>query len=390
MSANREILKDALVGRYGATQIDEKEIEKVTEVLSKKELFRYDTVCSKTDLLEKSLCEFYGKEYALALCNGSAALKAALVALEVKAGDEVLVTPYTFIATVNSIISIGAVPVFVDIDETLSLNLKDAERKMSDKTKAMITVHIQGDGTDVQSEKAFCEKYNIVLIEDCAQAFGSKVKGEFVGSAGSIGCFSLQANKLVTCGEGGFLLTSSQGYYQKARNFQDQGGNREVDSFANWDNPMALFGENLKITELQSAVALAQVEKANGFIQKLRNNRKKIQDSLGNHTKGYRIRKCVDALGSNGVAIPFIADTAEERKRIVDYLEANDVPVICLYDELIYEFELYQNGKDHWKASSADCKVAEDLKTRMFWVLNSLNYTENEVEYIIKVLKEIN
>ncbi len=390
MDISKEVLREAMVGRYGATQIAQEEIDQATEVLMSKELFRYDRPSSKTDLLEKGLCDFYHTNYALALCNGSSALKAALVALEVKGGDEVLVTPYTFIATVNSIISIGAVPVFVDIDETLSLNLEDARRKISNNTKAMITVHIQGDGTDIQREKEFCEEHKIVLIEDCAQAFGSTVNGQFVGSAGAIGCFSLQANKLITCGEGGFLISNCKEYYQKARNFHDQGGNREVDSFANWDNPMALFGENLKITELQSAVALAQLGKVDTFIDKLRTSRMKIQNSIENSTKSFRVRKCVDALGSNGVSIPFIADTAEDRERIVKSLKEKDVPVICLYEELIYEFDLYQNGKEHWKASSADCKNAENLKNRMFWILNSLNYTDREVEYIISVLKEIN
>lgn len=389
MSVNNDILIEALQGRYGATQIDEKEIELATEVLKTKELFRYDRNFSKTDALEKEICNYYKANYSLALCNGSAALKAALIALEIKAGDEVLVTPYTFIATVNSIISIGAVPTFVDIDETLSLDLEDAKKKITKKTRAMIIVHIQGDGVKIQSEKEFCEKNNILLIEDCAQAFGTTVKGDFVGSAGEIGCFSLQANKLITCGEGGFLLTNDNSYYQKARNFHDQGGNREINSFANWDNPMALFGENLKITEIQSAIALGQIRKVDGFIQKLRENRKKIVNEIAQEKKSFRVRKCVDSAGSNGVAIPFIAESVEDRTRIVKELKANNVPVICLYDKLIYEFDLYQNGKDHWNASSANCKKAEDLKNRMFWILNSLNYTQEEVNYMIQILKKI-
>lgn len=388
MSVNNTVLKNARNGRYGATQIDDEEVKEVTGVLKTKELFRYDRKISKTNDLEEKLQKHFGISNVLALCNGSASLKAAMVAAQIKKGDEVLVTPYTFIATVNSIISLGAVPVFVDIDETLSLDLTDAEKKISSKTIAMITVHIQGDGTNIKNEAEFCRKHKLVFIEDCAQSFGTKVNGQFVGTAGSLGCFSLQANKLITCGEGGFLITDDAEFYQRARNFHDQGGNREVDSFANWDNPMALFGENLKISEVQSAVALAQFNKVEIFLSKLRSNRAKIENGI-KENEAFRLRKCVDPGGCNGVAVPFIAESKNHRNAIIDKLLEKSVPVTSLYDKLIYEFDLYRNDNEHWKVETADCKNAEDLKCRMFWVLNSLEYTENEVNYIIEVLNKL-
>ncbi len=389
MKGDIEILKNAFYGRYGATQIDEEEIRSVTEVLEKKELFRYDIDNSKTDQLEKGLREACGAAYALAVCNGSAAIKAALVALQITSGDEILVTPYTFIATVNSIISIGAVPTFVDIDETLSFDFEDAQRKITDRTKAILVVHIQGDGVEIRRTREFADKNNLMMIEDCAQAFGSLVNGDRVGVLADIGCFSLQANKLITCGEGGFLICNNKEYYVRARNFHDQGGNREENSFANWDNPLALFGENLKITEIQSALGIVQLRKSGDFIRKLRKNRAFIVNHVDYDSKPFRAKKCSDSANSNGVSIPFIAVSKTERDRIVKHLKENNIPAITLYDKLIYEFELYKNGTGFWKSASADCKSAENLKGKMFWILNSIDYGKDELEHIIDVTNQL-
>lgn len=387
---NFKLLNNAGNGRYGATQIDGKEVGNVTEVLKSKMLFRYDRQNSYSKRLEEKLKEFYKVNHALALCNGSCGLKCALVAMGIGKNDEVLVTPYTFIATVNAIVAMGAIPVFVDINDDFSINIDDARKKLSQKTKALITVHIQGDATNLQEESDFCKKNGIAYLEDSAQSFGSSVNGVLVGSLADVGCFSLQSNKLVTCGEGGFIVTNDKGLYVKARNYHDQGGNRKDElSFADWDNLNALFGENCKITELQSSVALAQMEKADNFLVRLRENRKYIKDNFKNNN--FSIRLCVDFEGGNGVSIPFIASNEEERNRIVELLKSKKIATTTLYGKLIYQYGLYKNAEKnkYWKANSANCENADSIKGKVFWVYNSLEYGKEEIDYILDILNGI-
>lgn len=386
-----EILKNAEKGRYGETQIDEHEIKYVEDVLSTKCLFRYERAKSYSKQLEDKIKEYYSVNYSLALCNGSCGLKCALVANDIRRNDEVLVTPYTFIATVNAIVSMGAIPVFVDINEDFSINIDDAKKKLTKKTKALITVHIQGDATNIQDESKFCRDNGIIYLEDCAQSFGSSVNGVMVGSLSDVGCFSLQSNKLITCGEGGFIITNDTAVYIKARNYHDQGGNRKNEfSLADWDNLNALFGENCKITELQSSVAVAQMEKANLFLSMLKGNRTYIKNNFIN--KYFKIRECVDFNGGNGVSIPFVASNKVERNIIVDKLKSNKIATTILYDKLIYQYGIYKNAaRDvYWRANSANCQQADSLKGRIFWVYNSLEYGKEELDYILDILNDIN
>jgi 8-amino-3,8-dideoxy-alpha-D-manno-octulosonate transaminase len=384
-------IEECRIGKYGNNFIDEHEILYVNEVLKSKKLFRYDDHDnSMTFRLEKTLAEYFNTKHALALCNGTAALKSALIACNIRQGDEILVTPYTFVATINAIISIGAIPVFVDIDETLSLSIKNAEKKITDKTRCAIQVHLQGDAADSISLATFCDKYGIKMIEDAAQAFGTKLGERFVGSFGNVGCFSLQSNKLIACGEGGFIITKDHDTFIRARNFHDYGAFRNGGDFGDWDNPLAFMGENLKISELQSAVALGQIEKAPEIIKQLQNRKDAFVSALELNSTGFKLRPCCLSAKNSGVATGFIAPSFNLRAQIVDRLNKRGVFATSLYSTLVYELLAFkkEESKKYWKSLSADCEVAKDLSSKLFWVIHSLDYDIQDHEIAARILSE--
>lgn len=380
------------IGRYGVNTIGWEELAAVSAVLESKRLFRYDSneesVSSK---FESEIAGFFNASWALTVCNGTAALKCALVGAKLNPGDEALVTPYTFIATVNAIIAVGAVPVFVDVDETFSVSLKDANRKISPRTRAMVIAHIQGDGSDSIAAREFCNRNGLALIEDSAQAMGASVHGTPVGSIGHFGCFSLQSNKIIGSGEGGFLICNDQDQYITARNYHDQGAFRDNNDFGSWDNPLAIIGENLKATELQSAVALVQFKKLPHLVDMLRARRQAFLESLDLAGRAFRLRQVLELEGNNGTATAFIANTPEACKSAVAALSERNVPVTKLYSKLVYEEGVLRRpGADRfWKTSSGDCERAADYARRVFWVLHSILATEDEHARVGAVVSEV-
>jgi len=180
--------------------ISEEEIRAVEEVLRSGMLAQGGTVRK----FEKNFSEYIGVKNAIAVSNGTIALDLALKALDIKQGDEVITTPFTFIATANSILFQGAKPVFADVDErTFNINPDDVLEKITNRTKAIIGVHLFGHPFNVEAIREICEDYNLILIEDCAQAHGAEYKGKKVGGFGIAGCFSFYATKNMTTGEGG-------------------------------------------------------------------------------------------------------------------------------------------------------------------------------------------
>jgi perosamine synthetase len=164
--------------------------------------------------LEKKFAEYVGAKFAIAMTNCTSAIHAVLLASRVKRNDEVIVPAYTWGGTIAGLLQIGAIPVFADIDGTLTLEIEDFKRKITGKTKAIIAVHIFGHPCDMESLMAICSQNNLVLIEDCAQAFGAKINGKHVGSFG-IGCFSLGYNKVLSAGEGGLITMDNENVYDK-------------------------------------------------------------------------------------------------------------------------------------------------------------------------------
>lgn len=179
-------------------------------------------------LFRKKMCEKFNISFCVAVCNCTAALRASLAMLGVGSGDEVISTPYTFLATNTSILEQGATPVFADIKyDDLNIDPESISEKITDKTKAIICVHYAGNPCDMDEIKQIARENNLPVIEDCAHAIGSKYKGQFIGSNADIACFSFQVVKMITCGDGGVIATTNEEYYKKLKKYIWFGVDRE-------------------------------------------------------------------------------------------------------------------------------------------------------------------
>jgi len=209
---------------------------------------------------EKSVTSFVKSKYAIAVNSGTAALQAALYALDIKNGDEVLVPSFTFVATANAVVSTGAKPVFVDVlKENYTMDPDDLEKKITKKTRAIIPVHLYGNMADVDRLDEISKKYNLPIIEDSAQSLGSKYKGKHSGTFFEMGCYSMYPAKVMTAGEGGFIVTNNKKLRDKLLMIRNHGMVHGYDT--------KMFGLNFRLPEISAAIATVQMKKLPNFLK---------------------------------------------------------------------------------------------------------------------------
>ncbi len=226
---------------------------------------------------ENNFAEYVGCKYATTVSNGTVALHLALLALGIGRDDEVIVPTLTYIASVNSIVYTGATPVFVDsLQDTWQIDPQDVLKKITNKTKAIMAVHLYGHPCDMDTIVAICKERNLFLIEDCAEALGSKYKGIHVGSFGDISTFSFFGNKTITTGEGGMVITNDETLYDRCLHFKGQGlaQHRQY-----WHD---VIGYNYRMTNICAAIGLAQLEQLDTFIGRKREIAKLYYNSFEN------------------------------------------------------------------------------------------------------------
>jgi len=260
----------------------QKEISSVQRVLlSNKVNYWTGEECRR---FEEEFALWINSSYAIALANGTVALEAALRALEIGHGDEVVVTSRTFIASVSSVVSVGATPVFADVDQD-SQNITADSIKMiiTSKTKAIICVHLAGWPCDMDQIMNIANDHNLYIVEDCAQAHGAKYKGQQVGSIGHIGCWSFCQDKIMTTGgEGGMVTTNDESLWRKIWSYKDHG--KDYESVYEREHPAGFrwlhesFGTNWRMTEMQAAIGRIQLTMMSEWHVKRLNNANKIWD----------------------------------------------------------------------------------------------------------------
>jgi len=242
--------------------ITEKEIEYVLQAVKSGWVSSLGGFINK---FEDEFAKFIGTKYALTVANGTVGLHLALVSLGIKEGDEVIVPDLTFIATANAVKYTGAMPIFADIDkETWCISVEDIERKITPRTKAIIPVHLYGHPADMDPIIEIAKRYNLYIIEDCAEAHGAEYKGKKVGSIGHCGVFSFYGNKIITTGEGGMITTNDEKLYERAKYLRDHAMVKEK---RYWHTEV---GYNYRMTNIQAALGLAQLERINEIINKKR------------------------------------------------------------------------------------------------------------------------
>ncbi|TMM57080.1 DegT/DnrJ/EryC1/StrS family aminotransferase [Maribacter algarum] len=261
----------------------EQEKKQVQDVLDTGVLMRYgfDGMRNgqwKALELEKALEERMEVKHAQLVSSGTSALTVALASAGIGAGDEVIMPTFTFVASFESILAIGAVPVLVDVDDTLTLNPEAVEKAITKKTKVVMPVHMCGSMADLRVLKFICDKHDLILLEDACQAIGGTFEGKPLGSYGDLGCFSFDYVKTITCGEGGAVITNNEKYKTNADHYSDHGHNHVGKDRGAETHPF--LGYNYRISELNAAVGLAQIKRLNEFLSIQKKNYKVLREAL--------------------------------------------------------------------------------------------------------------
>ncbi|WP_281883019.1 UDP-4-amino-4,6-dideoxy-N-acetyl-beta-L-altrosamine transaminase [Paenibacillus sp. YYML68] len=266
---------------YGSQSIDDADIQAVVAALQSD----YLTQGPKIAEFERAVAAAAGTEYAVAFCNGTAALHAACFAAGIGPGDEVITSPLTFAASSNCVLYVGGTPVFADVDaNTYLLDLNEVEKKLTPRTKALIPVDFTGQPVHMQQYKTFCQQHGLILIQDAAHSLGGAYDGSPVGSIADMTMFSFHPVKPVTTGEGGVIVTHNRHYYERLMMFRTHGITRNADQFVHesegpWYYEMQELGYNYRITDLQAALGLSQMHRLSAFIDK-RNELASLYDKL--------------------------------------------------------------------------------------------------------------
>jgi len=254
--------------------IGKEEINEVHSVLAEKSLTSAANAGGKrVQEFENLLASYVKSKYAIAVNSGTAALQAALYALDIKNGDEVLLPSFTFTATANSVVSVGAKPVFVDVlPENYTMDPDDLEKKITRRSKAIIPVHLYGNFAYIQEISEIARKHGLEVIEDAAQSLGTTYKGKQSGSFSRMGCFSMYAAKVMTSGEGGAIVTDDRSLFEKLRKIRNHGMLHGYDT--------RILGLNLRLPEISAAIAKIQMKKLPKFLEKRKKNARILSELL--------------------------------------------------------------------------------------------------------------
>ncbi|WP_299242698.1 DegT/DnrJ/EryC1/StrS family aminotransferase [uncultured Aquimarina sp.] len=228
--------------------------------------------------LERDLASRMQTEFAQVVSSGTAALTVALASAGVGSGDEVIMPTFTFVASFEAILSVGATPILCDIDDTLTLDPKAVKEAITSKTKVVMPVHMCGSMADLKALKTICDEHNLILLEDACQAIGGTYDSKPLGSYGDLGCFSFDYVKTVTCGEGGGLITNSKKYAENAHKYQDHGHDHVGNDRGAETHPF--LGYNYRLSELNAAVGIAQLRKLDHTLDLQKKNYTILRDAL--------------------------------------------------------------------------------------------------------------
>ena len=324
----------------GATFLDEEEVNAVLEVIRSKSLFRYygPKLLGIAGIFEDELKRYAGSSYALGVCSGTAALHASLVGLGVGPGDEVIIPTYSWVSCPSVVVACGATPVLANIDESLTLDPHDVEARITNRTKAIMAVHILGAPCDLDSLSRIAKKYQIAILEDAAQSVGGSYRGRKLGSIGDVGAFSFQLNKMITAGEGGAVITNDDSIYDRALMFHDMAApyrlfkRRGPSVFK-----AAIPGINYRITEVAAAILRVQLRKLDKIVSTIRQNKQKIKKGISD-VSDIRFRKFHDPEGEVGVALTLFFEDTSKANRFKDALvAAGTVFEGGRYPQIIYD-----------------------------------------------------
>ena len=316
-----------LPGWPGGLLIGAEEKAQVLEVLDSQSLYRHygPRPRRKVAELEQKFAQAVGARHALGVTSGTGALIVGLAALGIGPGDEVIVPTYTWVATVNAVVTLGAVPVFVDIDESLTMDPRAVEAAITPSTAAIVPVHMRGAGAAMADILAVADRHGLAVLEDSAQAVGGRYRGRRLGTFGRIGCFSLQYHKTITTGEGGMVVTEDTTLFERAVRYHDQGSVRveELDELIPDESPL-IIGVNYRMSELTAAVGVGQLGKMDWIIGQMRAHKARAVRGIAG-IPGLTVRPLPDPEGDTGATLIFSLPAPEAATHFARALSAENV-----------------------------------------------------------------
>ncbi|TFH26381.1 MAG: DegT/DnrJ/EryC1/StrS family aminotransferase [Promethearchaeota archaeon] len=361
--------------------ISDKEYAAVMEVLKSRHLIEGKNARE----FEQKFAIFTGTEFVSTVMNGTCALHLALSALEIGPGDEVITTPFTFIASSNSILFNGSIPIFVDVDpNTYNINPLKIEEAITDKTKAIMPVHILGNPCDMKHIQEIATKYDLKIIEDCAQAHDARIGGMHVGNFGDIGAFSFYGTKNLVGGEGGAVVTNSEEIHEKIQSLKNHGRNPRggYNHFR--------VGYNYRTTDMSAAIMNVQMDRAVEILSR-RHRNGELYRKLFAEQEFLQLQSILpDHQISDYILAPVIQDLNIQPTEIINYLKSKHIDSRTIYSVLSYEQPAYQNIDQYLMArvvdypdySKVQCPNAEYIARHHFELPMVSSLADDQIQHV--------
>ncbi|RED38642.1 8-amino-3,8-dideoxy-alpha-D-manno-octulosonate transaminase [Winogradskyella eximia] len=338
----------------------------------------------KAKELENELENQLQVKHAQLVSSGTAAVSVALASAGIGSGDEVIMPTFTFVASFEAIMMLGAIPVLVDIDDTLTLDPEKVKEAITSKTKAIMPVHMCGSMADLDALKVICNAHNLILIEDSSQATGATYKNKPLGSIGDLGCLSLDFVKIITAGEGGAVLTNNEKFYKHADHYSDHGHDHVGNDRGAETHPF--LGYNFRISELHAAVGLAQLRRLNEFVQIQKKNYTILREALSQIPE-VTFRRVPEGGVESYSFLNFFLPDLEIARKVSSAFKDNGVDACWNYYDnswhYIREWHHLKNIKSLYPISEEVKKGLEYLQTKTFD--QSDHYISRNISCLIKM-----
>jgi 8-amino-3,8-dideoxy-alpha-D-manno-octulosonate transaminase len=276
----------------------------------------------KAKELEEAICQTFGCKHAQLVSSGTAALTTAMCALGIGYGDEVILPSFTFVASFEAVLSVGAIPVFVDVDDTLTLNPDAVRNAITAKTKCVMPVHMCGSMADMDALQSICKEHGLLLLEDACQSIGGSYKGKMLGTIGDAGTFSFDFVKTITCAEGGAVMSNREDVYISSDGYTDHGHDHKGSDRGADLHPF--IGYNFRISELHAAVGLAQIKKLDQFLTIQKKNHAALKDILSTIPE-ISFRRIPDPVGDSCTFLSWMLPTEEITRSVVAEMKAQSI-----------------------------------------------------------------
>lgn len=368
---------------YGRQTIDEDDINAVVDVLKSD----YLTTGPKIAEFEQVVASYTGAKYAVAISNGTSALHAACFAAGIGRGDEVITTPLTFAASANCVLYCGGTPVFADVDPyTYNIDPEDIRKKITDKTKAIIAVHLAGQPCDMDEIHSIAQEHNLIVIEDGAHALGSVYKGKKVGCLSDMTTFSFHPVKPITTGEGGMIMTDNEELNKRLVLFRSHGITRDESMMTRNEGPWFYqqldLGYNYRITDIQCALGCSQMRKLDKFLKRRRELAERYNNAFiecDNIVTPYQLSDT-----QSGWHLYIVQVKNHDRKQVFETLRDKGIGVNVHYIP-VYMHPYYQEHgyKD------VHCANAEEIYSHIISLPLYPGLTDDQQDYVIDTLKQL-